>query len=391
MSAPMSFQSWYATAPRGAESALAGELAALGCKGIRERPGMVRFTGTRETALRVCLDSRCVLRVLEPLGEFSCSNAEELYAGARALPCNDVLSPDQTFAISATGRAPTLENTQFIALKVKDALCDALRDARGSRPDVDTENPGVRIAVHVGDGRCSVSLDLAGALLSDRGYRVRTVEAPLREALAAAVIRLSGWDLERPLADPLCGSGTLAIEAAGMALQLAPNELRPLSCELWPRTMSHDGPALARLRTELSERARARRESPPPQIRASDRDRGAVAAAQANVRAAGLEGIVRVGEQDARLQRPLEPPGFILCNVPYGERLEVGGKKQLKSFYHALGDAFRALPGHEIAILSASEEFESAFGLRPRGRPLELWNGPLRCQLYRYSIPPRAQ
>ena len=172
-----------------------------------------------------------------------------------------------------------------------------------------------------------------------------------------------------------------------MALQIAPNEMRPLSCETWPRTAAHDAPALARLRAELSERARVRRAEPLSEIRASDRDRQAVAAAQANARAAGLEGIVRIGEQDARQQKPLGESGFILTNVPYGERLEVGGKKQLKSFYHALGDAFRALRGHELAILTASEEFESAFGLRPRARPLELWNGPLRCQLYRYSIP----
>ena len=383
----MSFQSWFATAPRGAESALAAELAELGCKGVRARPGLVRFTGTRETALRVCLDSRCVLRVLEPLGDFACMSADELYAGARALPWSELVADGQTIAVSATGRAPTLENTQFIALKVKDALCDALRDARGSRPDVDTESPSVRIAVHLGDGRASVSLDLAGSLLSDRGYRVRTVEAPLREALAAAVVRLSGWDQERPLVDPLCGSGTLAIEAAGMALQLAPNLHRQLSCELWPRTQAHDAAALARLRIELAGRARARAEKPAPQIRASDRDREAVAATQANARAAGLEGMVRIGEQDARALAPLDPPGMVLSNLPYGERLEVGGKKQLKSFYHALGQAFRGLRGHQLALLSASEEFESAFGMRPIARPLELWNGPLRCQLYRYALP----
>jgi len=385
MSRAMSFQSWYATAPRGAESVLAAELAELGCKGIRERAGLVRFTGTRETALRVCLDSRCALRVLEPVGEFACQTQEELYAGALLVPWHELIADGQTFAISANGRTPALENTQFVALKVKDALCDQIREKRGSRPDVDTENPGVRIAVFLGDGRCSLSLDLAGTLLSDRGYRVRTVEAPLREALAAAVVRLSGWDRTKPFVDPLCGSGTLAIEAAGMALQIAPNLSRTLSCEAWPRTLSHDVPALAKLRAELGDRASVRLESPLPIFKASDRDRGAVAATQANVRAAGLEGIVRVGEQDARQLQSLGETGFILCNVPYGERLEVGGKKQLKSFYHSLGAAFRALPGHEIAVLTSSEEFESAFGLRPRGRPIELWNGPLRCQLYKYA------
>ncbi|MBS2024004.1 MAG: RNA methyltransferase, partial [Deltaproteobacteria bacterium] len=303
----MDFRSWLATCPRGAERALESELSALGAKGIRSRPGLVRFTGTRETALRAVLDLRCALRVLEPVGEFPCTNADELYAGMRTLPWSEWLPEGLTFAVSAGGKQKGLEHTQFVGLKTKDAIVDVLRDARGNRPDVNPHEPDVLVIVHLGDGKCSVSIDLAGGLLSDRGYRVRTTEAPLREALAAAVIRLSGWDLQRPFHDPVCGSGTLAIEAAGMAIGVAPNLNRPLACERWPRTKDADAKSLARLREELNERAKQRLDAGIPEIRATDRSKEAVAAAQANVHAAGLEGWVSVGEADARELKPMDP------------------------------------------------------------------------------------
>jgi 23S rRNA (guanine2445-N2)-methyltransferase / 23S rRNA (guanine2069-N7)-methyltransferase len=380
------FQSWYATCPRGAEPALRDELQTIGAKGIRPAPGIVRFTGERETALRACLELRCAMRVLEPVGEFPAEDGDALYAGARTLAWESLLTPGQTFAVSASGKTPQLNHTHFVALRIKDAVCDVLREERGERPDVDPQRPDVLLIAHLANGRCSLSLDLAGDLLSNRGYRVRTVEAPLREALAAAVVRLSGWDGQAPLHDPVCGSGTLAIEAALFALGRAPGETRRLACESWPRTAAHDGPVLARLRAELAGRARERRTSPVPPILASDRDEGAVSAAQANVQAAGLSESIRVFQADARAIEPLSPPGQLLLNVPYGERLEAGGRKQLKSFYHSLGEALGKLAGHRAAVLSASDDFESAFGIRPRGRPSELWNGPLRCGLYLYDL-----
>jgi putative N6-adenine-specific DNA methylase len=243
---------------------------------------------------------------------------------------------------------------------------------------VRVRSPDVLAVVHLGEGRCSVSVDLAGELLSNRGYRVRTVEAPLREALAAAIVLSSGWDGTTPVHDPLCGSGTVAIEAALVALRRAPNLRRPLSCERWPRTRQ-DRPVIARLREELAT-LELRGEVPP--ILASDRDPEAVAAASANARAAGVP--VRVFEKDARAIAPLSPSGHVIANVPYGERLTAGSRKQLKSFYHSLGEALGALPGHRLALLSASEDFESAFGLRPKSRTA-FWNGPLRCALYRYD------
>jgi putative N6-adenine-specific DNA methylase len=377
------FRSWYATCPRGAEPALEAELRELGAKGIRAGPGGARFTGEREVALRACLALRTALRVLEPVGEFPAVNADELYAGATALPWAELISKGQTFAVSAGGRAEGLTHTHFVEQRIKDAVVDTLRERAGFRPSVDPRAPDVLIVAHLAKGQCSISLDLAGELLSNRGYRVRTVEAPLRESLAAAVVLLSGWEGKTPLHDPLCGSATIAIEAALFASRRAPNLRRKLACEKWPRTQ--DAAVLARLRAELEAR-----ETKPPPILASDRDAEAVEAATANVRAAGVD--VRVFQADARETAPLEPWGhdpivspMLLLNVPYGERLEAGGRKQLKTFYHQLGASLGKLRGHRAAVLSGSEDFESAFGVRPRGRHV-LWNGPLKCVLYRFEF-----
>lgn len=373
------FRSWYATCPRGAEEALEGELRGIGAKGIRPGRGGVRFTGEREVALRGCLELRTALRMLEPVGEFAAATAEELYGGAAALPWPDLIARGQTLAVAATGRAEGLTNTHFVEQKLKDAVVDVLRDRAGFRPDVDPRSPDVLIVVHLAAGQCSVSVDLAGDLLSNRGYRVRTVEAPLREALAAAIVLYSGWSADTPLRDPVCGSGTLAIEAALFASRRAPNLARPLACERWPRSAAADVPILRRLREELASRVVA-----GPPIFASDREIEAVDACRANARAAKVA--IEVSQADVREIAPLEPKGQLLLNVPYGERLEAGGRKQLKTFYHQLGAALRRLDGHRAAVLSGSEDFESAFGVRPRGPRRILWNGPLRCTLYRYEL-----
>ena len=373
------FQPWYATCPRGAEVALEGELGRIGAKGIRPGRGVVRFTGEREIALRGCLDLRTALRVLEPVGEFPAAGAEELYEGGIALPWAELIARGQTVAVAASGRSEALTHTHFVEQKLKDAMVDALRARAGFRPDVDPRAPDVLVVAHLADGRCKVSLDLAGDLLSNRGYRVRTVEAPLREALAAAVVLYSGWEGTSPLQDPLCGSGTLAIEAALFSARRAPNLERRLACERWPRTSKSDASVLAALRAEL-----AAREVAQAQVFASDRQADAVEAAQANARAARVA--VRVMLQDAREIQPLDPPGQLLLNVPYGERLEAGGRKPLKTFYHQLGVALRRLRGHRAAVLSGNDHFESAFGVRPRAPRRVLWNGPLRCTLYNYEL-----
>src|SRR5258708_15489071 len=196
------FRSWYAACPRGAEEALEGELRALGAKGVRHSAGAVRFTGEREIALRACLELRTALRILEPLAEFPASTADELYAGARRLPWKDLVARGQTIAVAASGRAAGLTNTHFVEQRVKDAAVDTLRDSAGVRPDVDPRAPDPLVVVHLSRGECSLSLDLAGGPLSNRGSRLGAAEAPPRGAPAAAGGLDSGWDGLPPLRDP---------------------------------------------------------------------------------------------------------------------------------------------------------------------------------------------
>src|SRR2546426_10163099 len=214
----------------------------MGAKGLRPGRGVVRFTGERDIALRGCLELRTALRVLEPIGEFSATDAEQLYAGAIQLPWGELVARGQTIAVAATGRAAGLTHTHFVEQKLKDAVVDALRDKAGFRADVDPKAPGVLIVAHLASGACSVSLDLAGDLLSNRGYRVRTVEAPLREALAAAVVLYSGWNGGTPFRDPLCGSGALALPAAVLPPRPRPHAQRPPACERWPRAAAGGAP-----------------------------------------------------------------------------------------------------------------------------------------------------
>ncbi|HYV49751.1 MAG TPA: RNA methyltransferase, partial [Myxococcaceae bacterium] len=261
-------------------------------------------------------------------------------------------------------------------------IVDRLRKAQGRRPDVDTRDPDVRVVAHLAREQLSLSLDLAGEPLHQRGYRVRTVAAPLKETLAAAVLRAAGYVGEEPLWDPLCGSGTFVIEAAMIAARRAPGLRRRLSVERWPEL---GGPAAAML-AELKEEARAQERKPPHPIIGSDRDPDAVLATQRNAAAAKVAGMVKVLEADAiaMAPAPVDGPGLIVSNPPYGDRLTAGGQKGMKTFYFKLGERLGALEGWRKAILVGNDAFESAFHARPSAVRW-LWNGPIRCQLLGYS------
>lgn len=371
---------FFATASIGTEQLLADELEALGLQGVRATRGGVRFAGTLIEGMRACLWSRIAMRVLLPIAEFAAVEAEALYAGARAVRWEEHLDETRTFAVEAVGRTEALGHTHFTALKLKDAVVDALRDRRGARPSVDVEDPDVRIVAHLTGGRATLSLDLAGAPLFKRGWRLAQTEATLKETLAAAVLRACGYDGTRPLVDPMCGSGTIAIEAALIAQHHAPGVHRRLGIERWRSFGESLRGELRRMRDEA--RRGVRRGAPP--ILASDRDPDAVRAAQVNVKRAGLP--IRVTQADARALAPLEPPGFVVVNPPWGQRLDGGGRRQLKTFFWQLGQAWRALPGHRLAVLAGGPEFESAFGMRPISRRL-IMNGPVRCVLLQYQVP----
>jgi 23S rRNA (guanine2445-N2)-methyltransferase / 23S rRNA (guanine2069-N7)-methyltransferase len=363
---------FFATASAGTEDLLADELRMLGLRGVR-------FEGSTLDAVRTCLWSRIAMRVLLPLAEFSATDGDALYAGAREVRWEEHLNEARTFAVEAVGRTEALGHTHFTALKVKDAVADTLRERRGLRPDVDARDPDVRIVAHLANGRASLALDLAGEPLFKRGWRVAQTEATLKETLAAAILRACGYDGTRPLIDPMCGSGTLAIEAALIAQNHAPGIHRTFGIERW---VSFDATLRAELRQMREEARRAVRRG-APSIIASDRDPEAVQATRVNVKRAGLP--IQVRQADARALTPLEPTGFVVVNPPWGKRLEGGGRQRLKTFFWQLGQAWRGLHGHRIVVLAGGPEFESAFGVRPTQRR-PLWNGPVRCVLLQYDL-----
>jgi putative N6-adenine-specific DNA methylase len=377
---------FFATAALGTEDLVARELDGLGLAEVRRRRGGVAFTGSLVEGMRVCLEVRAALRVLLELGSFAAADAAELHAGAHQVPWESWLTRTSTFAVSATTRAPPpFAHAPFLAQRVKDAIVDRLRARLGGRPDVARHDPDVHVYVHVAPGRGSsvevaVGLDLAGDSLHARGYRVASTPAPLRETLAAAVLLATGWRGDRPLIDPLCGSGTIAIEAALLACRLAPGRLRRFGFQRWPGFGAEERRWYRGLVEETKAKALAR--APVP-IVGSDRDPDAIAAARRNAAAAGeaVASSITWRVADARELDRTEPPAVIVSNPPYGERLP---KQGVEAFWRQLGGRLRTLDGH-TAFLLASSPLLARLGMRPTWTR-RLMNGPLAVSLCRYEL-----
>ncbi|MFZ5444041.1 MAG: THUMP domain-containing class I SAM-dependent RNA methyltransferase [Myxococcota bacterium] len=377
----------FATATRGTEPFLAKELEALGCKRIRQDRGGVRFMAALDEILRVCLHSRVAMRVLYPLGEFEAHGAEGLYEAAKSVAWEDWLSPKTTFAVEATLKNTEHTHTGFVALKLKDAIVDRLRQKFGARPDVDSHDPTVRVVAHLAGTQLSLSLDLCGEPLFKRGYRIKTTIAPVKETLAAAMLIAADYTGEEPLADPMCGSGTLVIEGAWIAMRRAPGLKRHFALEDWPEFSAKARPLLEDLRREAVSQQRTL----PFQLVARDYNEDALAAVKRNVVAAGLSTAVRIEEADVlRTPPPAGPPGLLITNPPYGERIGEGGQKGMKSFFHTLGQSLWKWEGWRMALLAGNPAFESAFGHRPSKRT-DLWNGPIECELLQYPAPGKRE
>ncbi|HSO00575.1 MAG TPA: THUMP domain-containing protein [Candidatus Nanopelagicales bacterium] len=380
---------FFATAAKGTEPAIRDELRELRFRGIRADRGGVHFHGPLDDGFRACLELRCAQRVLGELARFQAPTGDALYEGVTRIDWTPFLDPSRTLAVRAACKSSALTHTQFIAQKTKDAIVDQLRRKHGARPSVDRDDPDVGIFVHLARDQATVYIDLSGDSLHRRGWRGQAVEAPLKETLAAAILRLSAWDRARPLLDPMCGSGTFAIEGALWAQDIAPGllgeregEPRVFGFERWG---CHDETAARRI-DELRDRARARIKRQAPLILASDADPRAVEIARANVKAAG----VRVDVRQARVQdlKPTQPPGHVVINPPYGERLP--GSQEL---YRDMARALRRLAGHRVAVLAGAPEIERAMEQRlpePRARldrSLAVWNGAIECRLLTYDVP----
>jgi len=367
---------FFATAAKGTEPALRDELRELRMPRVRADRGGVHFEGDMGHAARACLWSRVAARILMEVATFQAPDEQGLYEGVRAVDWGQWMTPRTTLAVRANTRSSALTHSQFVAQKAKDAIVDGLRDRFGSRPSVDRDDPDVGIAVHLAKDTATLYLDVGGASLHERGWRAQTGQAPLRETLAAAVVRLSGWDRERPLVDPMCGAGTIAIEAAAWAMRLAPGLGRSrFGFERWA---SH-GDAERRALNELRASAKAEALSNGPPVFASDVDLKAIELTEGNAKAAGVQLVV--SRRDVRDLAPLEPAGFVVTNPPYGERLVADGE-----LYAHMAKSFRALHGHTVALLAGTPAISRAMK-READKWWILFNGPIECRLLVYAIP----
>jgi len=393
-----------ATAALGLEEAVAGELRALlgadeaATVAPRAGRGAVAWEGSVESALRAVIWLRAASRVLVPIHTCAAATPEELYEGARAVPWGEHLPRGATFAVEVTQSAGgPLPHTRFAALKVKDAIVDRLRDERGGqRPDVDTARPGLRVHVHVEGTEATIAVDLAGPL-HRRGYRdagrgrpgrdrAPGHEAPLRETLAAGALLLADWparaDGGAPLVDPMCGSGTLLIEAALIAARIAPGTLRG------PRPPSEWAAVDLRTWTRLLDDARAAARPLPVDLRGFDADPRAIALTRAGLeRALGARAAGRATVEArplADLAAPGDRPGVVVTNPPWGERL--GDPSELGPLYEEFGDVLRRrFPGWTAFVLVGNPALAKRLGLRPARRHA-LFNGPIECRLLEVPI-----
>ncbi|RMG14235.1 MAG: RNA methyltransferase [Deltaproteobacteria bacterium] len=371
---------FFVPAAKGTEGVLKRELAAFLGRPVRGQRGGACFRGTLVDGLQVCLFSRIGQRVLLAVGEGPADDGDALYTAARSVPWERMLTPETPFSVRATGGNAALRHGHFIALRTKDAVADRLRAHLGRRPDVDREDPAVRIAVHVAGDRACFYLDLAGAPLHQRGYRTEAGQAPLRETLAAAVLALAPVGAEEAIVDPMCGSGTLVIEQAQVALGIAPGLGRRFAFHRWPGF--HGGPAQAAW-DRLVARARAARRPTRAALMGRDHDPRVLEVAARNARRAGVAEWVRFEQRDARDLSGLPAGVTIVTNPPYGTRLG-RRSRQLDGFLRHFAAACQACrPRPRLVVLTGHPRFERLFGGTPRRRHT-LFNGPLECRLLVY-------
>lgn len=386
----MSEHIFFASAPKHMGSLLAEELIRLGMADATETRGGARFTGSLEDGYRACLWSRLANRILLPIIQLPVSSPEELYTLARELPWEDHLTPERTFAIQFDGTLSGIDSRQFAVLRVKDAIADRFNSLLGRRPSVDLDAPDLRIHVYGYRDTVGISLDLSGESLHQRGYRDQGSAAPLKENLAAALLMRAGWPEIAAeggaLLDPMCGSGTLVIEGALIAADIAPGLLRDrFGFHGW---LQHDEQAWQRLLSE----ARIRRDAGIKRLgalRGYDVDPNAVRISLHHLERAGLRGLAHFERRelaDCRAGRD-EDEGLVIINPPYGERL--GVQADMPALYARIGAVLKErFLGWRAGLFTADAELGKNMGLRAV-RMNTLYNGPIECRLLSFQVEPR--
>ncbi|MEM9088951.1 MAG: THUMP domain-containing protein [Cyanobacteria bacterium P01_F01_bin.53] len=370
---------YFATVAKGLEPLLVEELEQLGAKAVR--PGFcgASFKGDLALLYKVNLWARLPFRILMRLNKFECATGEELFTGIQRIDWSQYLTPEQTLAVTATGKTEELNHTHFTSLQVKNAIVHQQTQQFGERSDVDTHNPDLRINVHLRHDKATVSLDSSGDSLHRRGYRPAVGSAPLKESLASALITMTDWKPGVAFFDPLCGSGTLPLEAGLRALNIAPGLFREkFGFETW---QNYDDDLWEDLIADAEDSQKSELSA---FIGGSDRDPNVLIQAGSNARKCGIEHLVSLKQCElADVEAPADS-GILMCNPPYGERL--GKDTDLGVFYKLLGDVLKQrFKGWTAYVLSGNKALAGNIRLKSASRT-PVYNGSLLCQLMKYEL-----
>lgn len=377
----MSRQHYFAPCPRGLEDLLAQDLAECGGQDVRPVPGGVGFSGDWECCYRVNLESRIATRVLWRVATGSYRSEDDVYRLVRGIDWNRLFDPARSIRVYVTAIRAPLKSLDFITLRVKDAVCDRFRADAGRRPDVNTAEPDVRIHLFLTAEEATIYVDTSGEPLYLRGQKAAKVAAPLKENLAAGILRLTGWSPGTPLLDPMCGSGTFLLEAAGIALGDAPGLSRDQEEFGFARLRAYDQALWRALRGAAAQR---RQPADRLAIYGSDLSADAVARAQQNLAHAGIDDLVAVQRADLLTRDAPAHAGVMVANPPYGER--IGELDELAAFYPQLGSALKKhWAGWNCFFFTADLRLPKLVGLRP-SRKTPLFNGPLECRLFEFRM-----
>ena len=361
----------------GFEEILAAELRALGAQNVTQGVRMVSFDGDKGFMYKANLSLRTALKILKPIKTFTVYNEESLYNGVKSIDWSEIFLANQTFAIDSTVNSEAFNNSLFVILKSKDAIVDQFREEFDKRPSIDKDHPDIRVHVHIQKEVCTVSLDTSGDSLHHRGYRTATNIAPINEVLAAGILLHSGWRGQTNFLDPMCGSGTLLVEAAMIACNIPPNiNRREFAFEKW-RDWDED------LFDKIEESLLNKIKDFPYQILGYDKAPSAIRKSIDNIRNANLEEYITVEQKDFfNSEKTTEGPLHMVFNPPYGERLDI----DLERFYREIGDTLKqSYPQTEAWFITGNMEALKFVGLKTTRR-IKLFNGKIESRLVRYDI-----
>ena len=361
----------------GFEEILAAELRALGAQNVTQGVRMVSFDGDKGFMYKANLSLRTALKILKPIKTFTVYNEESLYNGVKSIDWSEIFLANQTFAIDSTVNSEAFNNSLFVILKSKDAIVDQFREEFDKRPSIDKDHPDIRVHVHIQKEVCTVSLDTSGDSLHHRGYRTATNIAPINEVLAAGILLHSGWRGQTNFLDPMCGSGTLLVEAAMIACNIPPNiNRREFAFEKW-RDWDED------LFDKIEESLLNKIKDFPYQIIGYDKAPSAIRKSIDNIRNANLEEYITVEQKDFfNSEKTIQGPLHMVFNPPYGERLDI----DLERFYREIGDTLKqSYPQTEAWFITGNMEALKFVGLKTTRR-IKLFNGKIESRLVRYDI-----